>query len=77
MGNNLTLESLGVYDVTATVGSHRLPHTCLILKTDAFHCILGMDFINSNLCIKSSEFSPHRLVIENALGQLENAALTE
>ena len=54
-----------------------IPHTCLILKTDAFHCILGMDFINSNLCIKSSEFSPHRLVIKNALGQLENVALTE
>ena len=44
---------------------------------DASHCFFGMDFINSNPCIKSLEFSPHRLVIHRALGQLETVALTE
>ena len=77
MGNNLTLGSLGRCKIKVKLGTRAAWHYCLVLDTDAFHVIIGMELVNSHPWINVVSFHPDRLVITGEDGRIEEIMLTE
>jgi hypothetical protein len=65
VGNGQLLFSKGITEVEVSLGTERLCHRMVVVDTDVFDAVLGMDFLYGNASINGLLFHPARLVVNN------------
>jgi hypothetical protein len=65
VGNGQLLFSRGVTEIEVALGSELVKHECMVVDTEAFEAVLGMDFLHGNQMINGLLFHPPRLVVNN------------
>jgi hypothetical protein len=64
LGNGDVIYSLGTTTLEVPLGRNIIPQTMMVLETDAFDCVLGMDFLNQP-GVQGLMFRPARIVVND------------